>query len=514
MKPLHSIFCSIIFSVLLFSSCGQADEKEATKTVEKLSAQKPYAVYVTKERSFYQAEKLTQRLSDMGFDAYFVQRTDSTEDLGTWYHVLCNTTASSDSALKVKELLKQKFDLEKIRIDSVTNYTDAVFELDSISRTEEKKIASKKPGLKADIYRVIQKFPENNALLVKRAYIINTPEDPDNMRGFSMIYNFETDLPRGISKKTILENTTAFSEVIYEDNLYGDQITIDIGKLRKQDRPVKSASVFGINSPNYYKTAEKYADMILSTGDYLSEEKKKITIQSVTTLYGYNVKIEPRKDYVRTYLVLTDPAANYILFCQSTDKTDAELYEMLENVGKGSGLLNYDEFYNTFNTIPENIRSNDIFIGFTIDKLDYRYAKRRGYVDWSKEMVGHWDAAGYFFNDKKGVWTYSIFDLLTSQNQNYIYGSLYASKKSDNKYAIDIYGTSGFAVYKTEMNWDTWDTYRKISEISFGINRYVVVVANSRKSWFNKKELKERAESLQFESKKDSSALVPEEKPV
>jgi len=315
------------------------------------------------------------------------------------------------------------------------------------------------------------------------------------------------DLPRGISKKLILKKMSAFSEVIYKDNLYGDQVTLDIGKLRNVVPVVESFSLINTANAASFEIAEEYADLILETGDYRFEEKKEITVKSFTELYGYKVTIEPKKNYFRTYLVLVDASNQYVIFSQSTDKSEEELIRILEDIGNGNGLLDYSEFYNAFYTMPDGVVGNDLFIGFAIDKLDWSYARDRNYVKWSKEMVGHWCAEGHFYNNKKGLWTYTIFDLLTSGNQDYIYGSLYSKARSANKYKLDVYGTSGFVIFDEKFNWETYQTYKKASEISFGIDRYVSAINNTENSWFTKAELLERAESLQFEKLPQNTVL-------
>lgn len=484
-----------IISVFLLISCSS--EKE--RIIEKFSKENPYAIQIAKERSFYQAEKLTNRLLDMEIDAYMIQYSDSIDDDGKWYYILCDNIEVLDSAKNIRSRLEKQFELKGLKIATFDKFKNAIFQLDSLKQKEKKKITSNKPNVNEDVFKVINKFPESNSLLVQRTFVINTPSDPENMKGFSSIYSFQMDLPRGISKKQILKDMTAFSEVIYKDNLYEDKVTIDIGKLRIVKPSINHASIINLNNNESFEIAEEYADLILETGDYLFEEKKEIEINSYTKLYGYKVTIEPKKNYFRTYLILVDKSNQYIIFSQSTDKSEKELIEILSDIGQGNGLLNYDEFYNTFYTIPENIVDNDLFIGFTIDKLDWSYAKNRRYVKWSKEMVGHWNATGYFYNAKKGIWTYSIFDLLTVDNQDYIYGGLYSNSRTKNKYEINVYGTNGFVIYTDEINWKTYKSYKKTSEISFGINRYVSAIGNSENSWFSKDELLERAESLQFE---------------
>ena len=75
------LLISILF--ILFSCNSNS------KNIERFSEEKPYAIQITKERSFYQAEKLANRLVEMGLDAYIVQNNDSLKDVGEWYYILC-----------------------------------------------------------------------------------------------------------------------------------------------------------------------------------------------------------------------------------------------------------------------------------------------------------------------------------------------------------------------------------------------------------------------------------------
>ena len=65
-------------------------------------------------------------------------------------------------------------------------------------------------------------------------------------------------------------------------------------------------------------------------------------------------------------------------------------------------------------------------------------------------------------------------------------------------------------IFQEKFNWETYQTYKKAFEISFGIDRYVSAVNNTENSWFTKAELIERAESLQFEKlPQDTVETVP-----
>ena len=499
MKTTKSIF-GLLLGLLFLIACNSnknTDEPVKEKIIEKFSKEKPYAIQISKERSYYQAEKLTKRLLDMGLDAYIVQNNDSVEDIGEWYYILCGNIANKDSAKIISKRIRGKIKLksEKLKISTYSNFKNAEIDIDSLKSLETKRIGTNKPGIKKDIFQVLNKFPESNLLYVQSASVINTPKNIDNKKGFGHVYSMKMDLPRGIKKKLLLEKTTAFTEVIYKDNLYGDRVTIEIGKLRKSGPILNKAAFLNISNNENFKIAEEYADLILETGDYLFEEKKQIEVDSYTKLYGYKVTIETKKDHFRTYLILVDASNQYIIFSQSTDKTEEDLFVILSEIGKGEGLLNYDEFYNVFYTIPEQLIENDIFVGFTINKLDFSYAKAKGNAKWAKAYVGHWAATGYFYNEKKGLWSYGLFDVLTSDKRGNI-DKLYATETETE--TIDVYGVKGHIVYRRKFNSKTWQFYKALWEINFGIGRYACMVDNSSKSWLNKAELLERAEALQF----------------
>ncbi len=485
---LQRYFTISFLSIILFS-CG-------IDNVEKFSTTKPYAIQIKKERSYFQAEKLSSRLKGMGLDSYIAQHSDSIKDDGDWYCILSGGIATLDSAKSLRTRIEKEFNLKNknLEIASFSNFKNVNINLDSIKTSESKRIKVNRPDIKDDIIDVLGKFPVSNKLFIQSASVIASPSEKGEV-GFSQVYEMNLDLPRGVKKKLLLEKTTNFTEVIYKDNLYGDKVVIEIGKLKKSRNQAATLSLINFKNNECFKIAEEYADLILNTGEYIFEEKKEIEIDSYTKLYGYKVSIEIKKNYFRTYLILVDKSADYVIFSQSIDKTEKELLEILSYIGKDDGLMNYDEFYNVFNTIPEKLVEGDKFIGFTISKLGWSYAKNKGYSKWAKAYVGHWSAKGFFYNSKKGLWTFGIFDTLTKykrKNIDVIYDRTTNNKK------IDICNTIGYLVYEKKINPKTWKYYERLYEINFGINRYKCMIDNSENSWLSKDEMILRAEGFQL----------------
>jgi len=469
--------------------------------VEKFSKSKPYAVKICRERSYFQADKISSRINGMGIHSYIIQFSDTIEKTGDWFQIMCGAIENQDSAAQLKTYLSQAFSINKAEIVSFNDYKGAEIDIDSTELDELRRINSQRPDVPEHILDLAKTFPDNNSLYVNNLSVINSPEDPNLMTGYGMIYRLKLDLPRGISRKELLEATDCFAEVVYHDNLYGDKVTVDIGILRKQETVANKASILGLKDDNKQKEiANDYAEQILNTGEYPTEKKEYIEIKAANILKGYKVTISLWNNQQRTYLVLVDQNVKYLIFSQSTDKTEEELVKVLQGVGKGDGLLNYGEFFNTFYTLPDKMPQDERFVAFSLSRLDKNYARNKSYTRWAKEMVGHWQASGYFRNSRKGNWSYSLFDLLTEDEQNYIYKTLYWRDQSKNKLTINVLDTKGIHVTSKKFNWKKFKTIHTTLEINFGVGRYVCAIDNSEKSWLSKKDILQRAEALQLKS--------------
>jgi len=480
-KTCHSGFLPFFPLLLLLFACDSEEKK--------ISEDRPYAIELARERSLYQAEKLQDRLKDMGVSTYVVKKDSANDSVNDWYFILTGAEKNLEDVQDLRKQLNEKYNLKEKKIVLHEDFKNAEFDLKKIEKTELKRVLSKKPDVPEPIFEIASKFPESNALFVSKGFIINSPADTVGYKGYTYVYNFSMDLPRGISKDLMLKRTVSFAEVVYKDNIYGDRVTIDIGKLRNKD-----------SEKTVLEMAETYADLILKTGNYNTEEKEEVELLAWEKLIGYRVTIEPKKNYFRTYLILVNMNRDYLIFSQSTEKSLKELEKILTTLGKGQGLTTYDEFYNTFYTLPKDITEDDVFIGFIVDKLGWDYTQSKSYTKWSKLCVGHWSAKSYFYNSKKGIWSYGIFDLLTKEKSD-LMQELYVKEtanKSNNIVKQNVYGVEGFAVYKDKFNRNTYKSYKKIEEINWNVNRYATMIDNTENSWLNKDELLERAESLQF----------------
>ena len=472
-------FTAIFFAVI---SCNR------NKDEEKIFDEKtPFAIEIKKERSYFQANKIKNRLKDMGMNSYILK--EQAED-GEWYRIVSGALENEDSVIAYKQKIFNLFGITAS--DSVLDFT----KMDSVARipvkieqvAEHKRIDANKPDVPHSISKVLEKYPQNNMFYLKNISVLSLTN-----KGIKSTEGQKLDLPRGITLQYLKnKECETFSSVIFEDNLFGDQTTIQIiGRTGYKTATTNNAALLAFNTQDYNQDAVdlcmEIAEKILGTGTYIDEKAESIEFKAYKTLLGYKVSFST-KGKMRTYYILTDSDGEYIFLAQCTKSNTEELEAILQNIGNSDGLNSYDEFYNTFYTIAEKQKDNEEFLGYYMDRLTKSYAKEKNYQKWAKKMVGMWHATYFFNNTQKGMWHYSVFDLLNEKNRKYVYDDLYM-KGSSKKDLRDVYGEKGRVVH---INYYFYNSL----EINFGINRYVVAIDSE--DYYTEKDLIERAESLQF----------------
>jgi hypothetical protein len=504
---------TLITLLVLLTLIG-CDNDPQIKTV---SEEKPFTVQITKERSYYQAQKAQKRLLKLDIGAYLIATRDSVER--QWYNVMSGAFTDSLSSANYAHNLDSAYKLKKCVIIDTRNLTDTFTIITKniakeYETKEHKRIEANTPDIPQDVLDVIEKFPENNIFFLEKINILNLAKK----QALEQVAEKVTmDMPRGITLRKLSKLCNSIIEVQYRDNLFEDKVTISIMKLKSDyalntnvifekynvDKPTENvkgysfASFTRVSSPvddniedvKSYALALEFSQDILNSGKYDNENIKEVKLLAFKPLTGYKVGLTTGKGVYRSYFVLADVDCQYLIIAQSIEKTEDEMQEILAEVGKSKGLNDYDEFYNNFYILPDKTEDEDIFLGYSIDKLGWSYAKARNYVNWSKAMVGHWEADGYFYNTKKGLWTLSLFDLLTPSSQSYIYGNLYSGDKHGDKTKTDVYGVNGYFIDITFL----WYFQR---ELNFGIGRYVCAI--NSENLLNRADMLKRAEKMQF----------------
>lgn len=481
----------VIFFMTLVA-CSLFDESQE-KVVEVFSSEKPYTLEILKERSYYQADKVVSRLSSKNVDSYILKSED--EDGDSWYSVVSGAF-ENDSCLEAFRLYLDT--ALQIKAGDVFLYS----EMDSLDRIpvkeeavkEQKRIDANKPDVPKDIALLISQYPKTDIFYLKNVSLLSLTDE-----GIESAEGRHVDMPRGVTLKKLKElGCVSFASVIYKDNLYKDEVTLQVAKLK--DRPVvNQASVvplFNLNNEEAAEICSLLADLVLATGKYKEEKKEEFQHPTQKSIVGYKVSFVTKEGNLRKYYFLTSETGGFVYMLQSTKEDDTELMDFLANIGKSDGgLEEFDEFYNSFYTVADKMANLDVLIGYYSDRLDYRYAKERGYAKWANRMVGHWFTNFCFYNDVKGSWEYSIFDLLTKNKSHQVYRKFYRSEQSKES-ERKIYGTVGTALYGVTIN-RYWELIKYLEEVSFSYDRYIVACSGDYE--FSEEELIERVEKLQFE---------------
>lgn len=484
--------------LLLFTFCTSVpSEKESQAEamvveVDKLSEGMPFGLLVKKARSYHQALPVVERLQEMGWPAYTLRNKD---EEGWWYYVVAQSVADSVAADTVRAQLAERGIFDEVEIIHVGGLdTAAQVDLVEGEIVERKRIVAEEPDVPEVVMDVVEKFPVSQAFDLESGLILGRPQvkDRDYMK-FMERRRFGLHLPKGITIDDILEEYLSFSEVVYSDNLNGDEVVMQIGR-REQVEDYR-ASFFSVGGFDPYELAERYVKLVKrgSRGRMLEEER--VEVRSFVVLKGYRMVEELEDGGRMTWVFLADESGRYVVMANSEDQAYAEMEGLLRQVGMKEGLKDYDSFYNTFYVFPNLNIKGDLFFGYEFERLGWDYARSKGYSDWSKEMVGHYVAQAYMHNKKRGMWTFSLFDLVSEEKQAYVHGTLYSGgerNRLERTMVRDVEANVVSQVLKRR---------KFIDEVNFPKGRFIVAVDNSDYSDLNLKELVQRAEILQvFES--------------
>lgn len=493
----------LALGLLLMAGCKKTEQEVAQEReaeTPKFAEDKPLAVEVSRVRSYYHAQNIKERLAKMGAQPYVVASNDSVAG-GKWYSILVGAKKDSAELRALKTELQMKFKLDSLKVVDYAAAKNTQLEMTTANEPEAEKrnIDADQPELPPEVFEVMAKFPRSNMFFVERLAVLNAPDVGEEQDMYAQAEDAELDLPRGIGASRLLRLASCFAEAVYRDNIYDDRVTLDIIKLKSDHGLTSEAADTTASSlnPAQRAVAGHFANLVLNTGAYPTEEKTEFTVRAAASFAGYRTVIEPKPGRLRTYLMLVDEAGEYAVFCQSTEKSEKDLEEMLSLLGKSEGMRTYSEFYNTFYTLPSALDDDDIFVGFYIDKLDWSYAKAKDYKQWAKECVGHWSAHGLFYNKKAGPWTYGIFDLLTEERVAQ-FEKFYSTDASEGKHQVRVYGEDGYFIAVQTYDFENFEMRWAPREVNFTIGRYVCMVDNYSRTRLSRDKLIAKAEKFQF----------------
>ncbi|MGH7451519.1 MAG: SPOR domain-containing protein, partial [bacterium] len=298
MRKLHYLF--VVTALVCLTGCQKKAEKAVEKEVEKFAENKPLAMEVTRVRSYYHAQNIKDRLQNMGLIPYVVASQDTVAG-GKWYAILVGAVKDSLELNKLNGDLKAQFKFDSLKVVDYTAVKNNLVEIvaEDARQKEKKQIEAEKPGIPDKFYGVITKFPKSNMFFVQKLHVFGAPEKNEEKKMFSLVKDAELDLPRGISQNLLLDLTLCFAEAVYRDNIYGDRVTMDVVKLKPDHGIAKKVTkaafpVLPGNREDQLTIAGYFADLVLNTGEYLTEEKTEFSVPAFNHLVGYRTVIQPK----------------------------------------------------------------------------------------------------------------------------------------------------------------------------------------------------------------------------
>ena len=184
--------------IILISGC-----KKNVITV--FNKENPFSLIIKKERSYYQALKISDRLNDMNKNAYVVYQVDTNQ--GEWFMVLSGAKATEDSIIPYQTRIQNELKLDSLQIVNY-NTLDSfkiVMPGDTSVIKEVEKIAANQPDVPNNLIEVCKKYPQSNALYLDQITLINL-QDKQKKKSLLISENLRMDLPRGISLKKLSKN--------------------------------------------------------------------------------------------------------------------------------------------------------------------------------------------------------------------------------------------------------------------------------------------------------------------
>jgi len=367
----------------------------ASRVVLAASPERPFAVEVVRGRSLFHARNVVERLRGQGVESYVV-RTGEGES-GDWHVVMSGGFATVEEQAREMERLRLLLSLDSMKPVQFDPTQQVVVQDDG---EELRFVPSRRPDLPAEVFDLVSYLPDAGCFDVVSGGVFRA--EP------AQRIDFKFDWPRGIDRRWIDKVATLYAGITFEDNLYGDNIVLTVLRLRSDAGDA---------------LLEEAARRIVDTDKY---EKEVIEDHAVGPFEGKRVSILLRARHKRpaiekSYLLLRDRQRGFVVFSESRRKTPEKLDEILSGLGRGRGLLDHPEFYNSLYSLPSQLLPGDRFLGFALSRLGWPYVVSKGRQRWAQLLRGHWAFSSYFVNDRRGRWWFEAFDVLTPTKSKSIY---------------------------------------------------------------------------------------------
>lgn len=341
---------------------------------------------------------------------------------------------------------------------------------------EDKRINANEPAVPSSIMDIIKLYPKNDKYSLEEVILISFGEGYgiSSHIGYKCL-NHKIPFDANGHKLDDFKDMgfSGFCAVKYKDSIFQKEILFHIAKFEGKFNPKEVLEKLFSNKEfdkqmfseftDYKYNANPTRDLMVTCCQSFSKtrikdskkEQKPIELDN-GRLIGYKVTNQPQDKEYENYYILTDKEGQYLYMVKSTKENDNELIEFISQIGKTQGLLDNDDFYNSFYTIPDHIVSNQKMTAYCLRKADKSDLGREPKTDLDKRIIGKWVTEVFFANSTGHFWDYELFDLNSKKDSKLTYKLLKENVKIK-KTERGIYGESGF--YTSEFIVFPYDNY-------------------------------------------------------
>lgn len=426
-----------------------------------LSDEKPYSVQVGSYKEESPAKRDQERLQAQNIDAYILKTYDDDTYISFDLH------AGAFKTKEETEQLQKELEDSGIKGTKLSDYEDIKDSIEKFNNLADNTNISYGEGVteipdifSEEVKNLIAEFPINPNFQIETIEIldienINKTENPD--------FDFSNEL----SLINNFDNVSAISKAVYKDDLYNKTITVRI----------------------FSGTENRFARI---KNDFLSKDGEQ----------AYQVDFWAKTQIFNCYfykqdgifkLLGTTKDENKLISMEASNFSNEEFVALLGDMTNDSNLLVYPEVRKNLLTLPKkSSTSKRDFVYFKLEQIGDEYARERGYVNWARAIVGHWEASSSFLQDGKKIST-GFFDLDYNYNSKQVHAQFMEEHENalinENNHPSEIFSVKGWYVGTRPLN--------PSNELSFSKDSYIIAINSYAPDYFSEEELKDFAKDLQ-----------------
>lgn len=371
-----------------------------------VNGEQPFAVMANKYRNPYEAIEAKEKLENLDLKPYL--KCFDEEGAGQWHGVFLGAYPTLESMMKGKIDFEDNFGLQHIERVNFNLLNDFVKPFD-YEKLEEKPISNKSINFNHSIFDLIKHLPYSSELRISSIHGINQM-DGHALRS-QAVTKYQFDLPRGLTPSTIYKNSLTLLEVYYGKDFSDRSLSALIIKLKKDHN-------LGDSIPG------DMGQKILNTREY---EFEKGDLFNAGTLKGVSISIEPRKDRIKHYIILSDPTNTYLYILQSREKFFplTQLKAFCSNINKSLKISDLPYINNSLGSIPSSLA--DTLVAYRYERI----------VNQSEKPANLWtgndQSSFYFFTEERGFWKSKLSHFSNSADTKRLYDFAVLNKKFRSK---------------------------------------------------------------------------------